>query len=61
MTVPTYQPKQIDQLARGANGIGATLAVTSTRALMIRRGASSWHCCDYGTAYALLRRLGAVQ
>lgn len=52
-----HSPSQIRTLMERAQSLRATLFVTTTGALVIQRGTSSWHCCDCGSADAVLRRL----
>ena len=52
-----YSPDKLRALMARAHGLRANLFVTTTGALVIQRGASSWHCSDHGAAEAVLSRL----
>lgn len=52
-------PARIRSLMERAQSLRATLFVTTAGALVIQRGTSSWHCCDCGSAAAVLGRLEA--
>lgn len=52
---------KVQALIRIAAAIGATLAETKAGTLVIRRGASSWHCSDSDAARAVLDRIKAAR
>ena len=54
-----HGPARIRSLMERAQSLRATLFITTTGSLVIQRGVSSWHCCDCGSADAVLRRLEA--
>jgi len=52
-----YDPDKLRALMARSQGLGAALFITTTGALVIQRGTSSWHCSDCGAADAVLSRL----
>lgn len=61
--VCAYNAAQIKALTRRAAAVNATLTETKARTLVIRRGVSSWHCCDTQAAAHVLDQIerGACQ
>lgn len=48
---------RVQALTRRAVAVNATLAETKARTLVIRRGVSSWHCCDTQAAAHVLEQI----
>lgn len=55
--VGAYHAAQVKALTRRAAAVNATLTATKARTLVIRRGVSSWHCCDTQAAAHVLDQI----
>ena len=58
---PLVSPHEMkpEALTKRASRCGAVLTITTKQTLMVRLGASSWHCVDPSAAVAVLRNLEA--
>lgn len=57
--IAVVRATRVRALARRAAAAGAELIATNAGTLMIRRGVSSWHCCDVMSAASVLDRMVA--